>query len=665
MARNYKLSIGVSIFLCLGISVAAHAYSYDELVKIVRAEEKVFGQADYGKSLDQRLEALESKIFGGPKTGSDSVRLTRICRNLGFDGPATTVTPAPFTVLVSPRAKAETSKSKSIHDKKIIASTSSSVLAPMISSLKQSNKEASSNKNSNKQTKNKAKKLEKALLKPAAQAAVAATPASDLAAQSSDASTQAVPPAQADENKPASSLGAFLIAIVVGIVAISFGMVTYLLLKVKNEVATPFTSQYKFEEDYEEEKEDQEDEHIQTNWDFVNQGSTSPLETAFVPENIEQAGITSQPLFETTNYFEQLPAKQEQESPSSTELEKSRVSVAYQSWTAPTSFLAALPVEQFNESIQSSASEFLQDEKYIQAGSSEQQSMPEHLAQIQQEAVLEQINEITLGDELADTQHVNQFIQHWNDENVDQRFFASDELTLSSLPPIPASVECNQVPEQFTVEPVVNPEFSLLLNSINKDQLNDIIETYGTDDNILTDPLEDFAYLCDLESSDVFAQIENTVERNESVPAEQAESYQLFEVPVAPKFSTVSNWKDKELNTSTETSHVPAAEKSDAGMMVENLSNEDFTANILLQLEKINLENLVQQTMDLPDEEEESYRALAQLLVDAAQQAVTPAQYAKQKRVPLYSKRALVTHAKSGVNLEGNLRELFSDKVST
>ena len=97
----------VCFILCCWLSVpAARAFGYDDIVTLVQAEEKVFGRADYSKSLDQRLRLLENKVLGSAQSGSDSVRLHRLCRSLGLpqsEGPAIT---APYAVKLAPAEEA-------------------------------------------------------------------------------------------------------------------------------------------------------------------------------------------------------------------------------------------------------------------------------------------------------------------------------------------------------------------------------------------------------------------------------------------------------------------------------------------------------------------------------------------------------------------------------
>jgi hypothetical protein len=102
---GFTKTLVCSFLLGISCPVAALAYSYDEIVQIVQAEEKAFGSADYSKSLDQRLEALEIKQFGAIQSGSDSLRLRRICRELGVPQREGSIIAAPFNVVIADNAK--------------------------------------------------------------------------------------------------------------------------------------------------------------------------------------------------------------------------------------------------------------------------------------------------------------------------------------------------------------------------------------------------------------------------------------------------------------------------------------------------------------------------------------------------------------------------------
>lgn len=102
---NMKRVILATLLLAFLSPVAALAYSYDEIVLMVKAEEKVFGKANYDQSLDQRLEVLENSVVGYKLDGSDSYRLRTICKKLGLDKVEGAVMAAPVSVEFTPAPK--------------------------------------------------------------------------------------------------------------------------------------------------------------------------------------------------------------------------------------------------------------------------------------------------------------------------------------------------------------------------------------------------------------------------------------------------------------------------------------------------------------------------------------------------------------------------------
>lgn len=126
MAGIFKITVVCAFFLGLFCQTAAFAYSYDEIVQMVQAEEKAFGKADYSKSLDQRIQALEVQVLGSVQTGSDSLRLRRVCKKLGLqtqEGPALA---APYSVLVAPSTESSTTRTAEAATAKDIALAPSS-----------------------------------------------------------------------------------------------------------------------------------------------------------------------------------------------------------------------------------------------------------------------------------------------------------------------------------------------------------------------------------------------------------------------------------------------------------------------------------------------------------------------------------------------------------
>lgn len=74
-----------TFLLCHGIALA---FNYDDLILLVQAEQKQYGGAKTDLSLDERLRNLETAVFGGPRSGSESKRLKDVCRKIGVLPPA-------------------------------------------------------------------------------------------------------------------------------------------------------------------------------------------------------------------------------------------------------------------------------------------------------------------------------------------------------------------------------------------------------------------------------------------------------------------------------------------------------------------------------------------------------------------------------------------------
>lgn len=124
------------VSLAFAFPVQANAYSNDDLVYMVRAEEKAFGHADLKMSLDQRLDALEASVLGSRQTGNSSQRLRRVMEKLEMVAPSTTA--APKTEIK--KSKVTTKKTTKVRlaskQKRLVAAKrqSKSYAAPTVSS---------------------------------------------------------------------------------------------------------------------------------------------------------------------------------------------------------------------------------------------------------------------------------------------------------------------------------------------------------------------------------------------------------------------------------------------------------------------------------------------------------------------------------------------------
>lgn len=86
-------ALSLSMVACSFVGIrSASAYSYDDIVCLVNAEQKALGRSDSASSLEERLHAVEVAVNGHGGTGSEKARLAAVCTRLGipvFGAPAT------------------------------------------------------------------------------------------------------------------------------------------------------------------------------------------------------------------------------------------------------------------------------------------------------------------------------------------------------------------------------------------------------------------------------------------------------------------------------------------------------------------------------------------------------------------------------------------------
>ncbi|MBX9687546.1 MAG: hypothetical protein K2X27_12640 [Candidatus Obscuribacterales bacterium] len=289
------------IGICSSSSV--WAYSYDEIVLLVQAEEKVFGKADYASSLDQRLESLENQVLGHAQSGSDSYRLRAICKRLGLHKEFAPVIASPYSVVLK----------KSRRD------------APPARSSKSEN-------HFDKVGKTKLKAAHKAFSLPQQQPAISLppvgtekdqTPAEELPANPAcavmDAEQEKEQSQPNESNKilepdsktqGATFLGSIIVAAVLGLLGICLGLLVFLFLRAKSDSRTahefgPDTDLDSFENS----SESDEDYSIEESSGLLH------LESEVIPEKnifLHDAGslyITAEPeapSFETASFDQPL-----------------------------------------------------------------------------------------------------------------------------------------------------------------------------------------------------------------------------------------------------------------------------------------------------------------------------------------------------------------------
>lgn len=611
LAGISKITVACSLFLALICPAVAQAYSYDEIVQMVRAEEKVFGEADYSKSLDQRLQALEQKVFGMQKTGSDSVRLKRVCRSLGLLNDEEPKIAAPYSVVITPPKKLFTNQTvQPILDRVETAdahqvaaiqkqSPGGQFLGVPASSRQTPQRSFQKPKleQRNPHHLQKTKKTDIASLPPvkpiADQLAV-----SQPAPAEPQASSQIAAPNNAS-NSQAMGFGAILIAMLVGIVSICTGMVIYLLVKVKSEVSQPFVDEF--------------DEELEV-------------------ENSELAAFQPEPA----GYSAQAPQ--------------------------------IIPVEQ---------------------------AAPDWLfAQAIDAATVEADPALSTDD----TIHVNEFALEWSNALHDEPFFAPAEVQgnqeHSFVMPV---LKEPQMPERNVtlgniIKPAAQDELSALMASMSPEEVDELLEEFVRKE--MGDPTDDFQYLCDFECdqnaneySDNLVDFPSLASLNltdmmaEETSANTDDTYiagdwPVYESPIAPRISTVDTWKINQESLESfadeiEMSH--ANSQSSADEMEIDLqsfeSREESLPEIhvtALPAEIMTLSN--DSTDDYCSSEEwggESYRALAQLLIEAAKQArtTTDNEPALPSPIPVHRKRAFAartTGSHRSAEFENQLRALFS-----
>ncbi len=275
MARNIRLSFFCALFLGVSCPISAFAYSYEELVQLVQAEERVFGKGDYSSSLDQRLARLETKVLGATHSGSDSERLRAVCTGLGIESHDKPSLAAPFAVVVKKATPFATlSKAKSAQSGKVKLGKQAKSAKP---NFVHTNEAAS--------TSTWAPITQTAI---ETQAIAAKQAQSPLAAPVQD---QVMPE---NKDKGFTPLGIGIFAAFAFILA-SLGTVVYLLFNVKNESSVSFSSQFDY--DYETSADDEigtEQSQIETLVDapLIKLPVSAPVFAAEpVASNLESAAL--------------------------------------------------------------------------------------------------------------------------------------------------------------------------------------------------------------------------------------------------------------------------------------------------------------------------------------------------------------------------------------
>lgn len=694
--------------------MAAEAYSYDEIVQMVHAEEKVFGHADYAKSLDQRLAALETSVLGGEKTGSDTVRLNRVCRSLGLIKDEEPRQVAPFSVVVSPT-------------KTVKKSPVDAVNAPAMPPVqkKAALKEA---RIAAKLARHAQGQKTKVSSKPATRAVAASSnqPAPIAKSKNAIGASASLNRSVQKEEAPASTqqdkqqngglgFGAILIGAVVGIVLLCCGMVVFILFRVKNESHHTFVDEYdemseneeKYVDQYEEQPEVSHTRSLVSQQQLPLQKTaphlptyTQPLNTTFEHEEFAPEVKYCPPVFEAANVAQPPIAPQTAwDDHNATYAGFERIEITHQQKVFAESN-QAIAAQQAQIQAQEAAA--ITDAREPVSYAIELQAAAPQVADSTEPYVAEQAYQIGDSIELpGDTIHVSEFAL------PTETALSTDPITLTPpivvtgptpphLPPPPAVLHAAEEiitnDADSTHTSGAEADLSSFIASMTVDELTGIIEKFNSNEPVTGDPIDDFRYMYNNADTapfnrDISAEsFANLIDISNLLPeigapdnASQVDEIHVdgwpsYESPVSPTLSTVNSWKVKhETENDTEStdsdleSMAHAIEAAAAETRFhESAQDQPVTATFNKTDQEIN--NLLQKS----DSEGSSYRALAQMLIDAAKQARSPSDYqpvrpAMPSRIPVHRKRALASiisgnGSTSKTELESKLRELFSEK---
>lgn len=573
----------------------ALAYSYDEIVQMVQAEEKVFGQADYSKSLDTRLSELELRVLGHETQGSDSLRLRRVCRSLGIEKESGSVMAAPFTVVVAAKKPNAAQKSLASANKNHTQTVNSGTLsslneAPTHTATQDSAQPVHTDAPGQLLAQAPAHKFETARSKSHKSHNKAGS--KQIQALSTQAAAQSALPAAAkkgtvapatNSEEPNPAIAAILISAIVGVVAICTGLVLFMLLRVRNEVSSPFARGYAYEDNNEGVEED-----------------------ALEQEEFEQINEELQPM----NFLPNLD----------------RSSLNY--------------------------------------------AEPSHA--------------------MAETQHAADYTVDHEAILSRNQYFALNQVLAQSTMPIPEQsksqadldLPANSIAVQnygdfaaanaiIQETPILNEEFSTTLSAMTDEQVNEVIEEFSP---AASDPSDDFKYMldeeeefaalaehtanlpslfslnvCELTSADESqaAAVDAQSEAVSDIQAAPLTEWPSFEPAVAPSISSVAKW----MMRSRSADQARAAQQM---LIVQEGYKSSFDAT----------------PSSNEDWGDASYRALAQLLIDAASENscsildLKPCQrMTAPTGIPQNGKLAVVAQTKGKQNakeLEDILRTLFS-----
>jgi hypothetical protein len=233
----------------------------------------------------------------------------------------------------------------------------------------------------------------------------------------------------------------------------------------------------------------------------------------------------------------------------------------------------------------------------------------------------------------AETQHVADFALEW-DSAVSKNAY----LDISSAPVITfAPAEVPPSASNFSHVGCIDKEFSFMVDQMSSAQIDELLDACCNSDNVAAavPPLLSF----NLNVAEVMGAEDSKVAEPSEEELERLASWPAFEPEVGPRISSVASW------TACHVAEAPVKEVSSSQQSYFGSDNEEWGGD--------------------------SYRALAQLLIEAARQTGTtekeltqihrtiPSSIPQGRRV--YS--AKIRHGAKGPEFQDRLRTLFSERA--
>ncbi len=704
------ISTQIGFCLLLAVFVAlptAQAYSYDEIVMMVKAEDKAFGKSNFGSSMDQRLKDLELHVFGQEQSGSESHRLRKLSRELGLEKQAGASIADPYSIVVSPRSESKTPAETPDTSKQQVTNPTN---APGSSDQNNSDSaSASVDRNTIDSTdsslKNQAPKRKKLASSRSQEKAFtikepsrnqAETPLSNQNSQEPEkpmpasgenaTDTQNPIPVNSENEQAAakqnSSFASELMACMLGVVSIFMGLLIFFLLKGKEELSVSFKNR----------QFDPYNSHTYNQETYYDQ--SLPLEGL----QQDQASPYAKPEYiESNNSYESFSTSEavsnSAQSPDTPAVSQSDTIIC-QSETQLDSCESRLRQPSF---------EHLEDVDRV-----DHFDNFDHEDRVWLTPAFDESGALNFADQYPnDNLHVSDFALDWdtalNRSNLIDSFASNDSFAynklayneqISSLPrPGEAAPNRHESIKHNLQEQLdsVKLEFHNILDKMTSEELQDTLENFDVSENsepAVYEELEhdllgnDFPALLSLSVSDFLCKNTES-DPVDPEPAEILREWPAFEPPVAPKIITVGSFLENCQNAAK--IELPACLES-----LESLESfetlESFKSFLPEQIQESGVtgsldsnqkgdgviaiaENNIDQAnkMNCDEWDGECYRALAQILIEAAMQVrIDPAPLAACIPVVESGRCTKVLQfagRKNSVEYESLLRTLFSERI--